>query len=148
MQLNSYETTTTPTSLTRFQFYSIGPKGKVKKQIEFDQFPSAPEVYNLAFGDVNECGTIDDLAVTGNHDRNKVLMTVALTVNRFLQRHPESHIFLSGSTPARSRLYQIAISNNLEEIQHNFVIYGYTNDQWELFEPNKNYQAFLIRLKK
>jgi hypothetical protein len=135
-------------SLMQFEFYSIGPKGKIKKKIEFDQFPSMPEVYNLAFGDVNAHGAIDDLAVAGNHDSKKVLMTVALTVNRFLQKQPDSHIFLSGSTPARSRLYQIAISNNIGEIQRNFVIYGYTSDQWELFEKNKNYQAFLKRLKK
>lgn len=36
--------------LTRFEFISEGPKGAIRKLIEFQQ-TTDPETYNLAFGD-------------------------------------------------------------------------------------------------
>jgi hypothetical protein len=37
-------------------------------------------VYILAFGDVTSDGGLDDYSVTGNGDRNKILVTVASAV--------------------------------------------------------------------
>lgn len=62
---------------TRFEFISEGPKGAIRKLIEF-QPTTDPETYNLAFGDKHpSTGGIDDLAVSDNGDTEKVLATVA-----------------------------------------------------------------------
>ncbi len=48
---------------------------------------------------------------------------------------------------ARNRLYRIGISNNLEEIEDDFIVLGRLNDSWEIFEKNRNYTAFLLTRK-
>jgi hypothetical protein len=53
-----------------FKFLSIGPKGEIKKMVQFTEMPvadSALKIYNLAFGDYNEEteNLIDDLIVSG-----------------------------------------------------------------------------------
>ncbi len=55
-------------SLLRFEFYSTGPKGKVKKQVIFKAFENNPTVFNIGFGDVDKDGNINDLIITGNDD--------------------------------------------------------------------------------
>ena len=61
---------------TRFEFISEGPKGAIRKLIEF-QATTDPEVYNLALGDKDPLsGDINDLAVSNNGDTEKVLSTV------------------------------------------------------------------------
>ncbi len=58
-----------------FQFVSEGPKGAVKKLIQF-QNTDDPNLYNLAFGDKLSETEIDDLAITNNGDSEKVLGSV------------------------------------------------------------------------
>jgi hypothetical protein len=65
----------------RFEFISEGPKGAIRKFIEF-QRTTEPDVYNLAFGDKHP-GGIDDLAVSDNGDTEKVLATVVAAVYTF-----------------------------------------------------------------
>ena len=52
-----------------FEFYSEGPRGKVKKRVKFVPFSEHSRVYNLAFGDVSTDGEIDDLSLTNNEDK-------------------------------------------------------------------------------
>lgn len=53
-------------SLTTFEFISEGPKGLIRKRIEF-QKTNDPRLFNLAFGDKNtETGEIDDKVVSNN----------------------------------------------------------------------------------
>jgi uncharacterized protein DUF6934 len=67
--------------------------------------------FNLGFGDLNKAtGKIDDLAVTDNQDRKKVLATVAATLLEFTRQFPDAAVYATGSTPARTRLYQIGIT--------------------------------------
>jgi hypothetical protein len=51
------------------------------------------------------------------------------------------------STAARTRLYQIAIADNLLEINENFEVHGFYKEAWEAFRGSRNYEAFLIRRK-
>ena len=45
-----------------YEFYSEGPKGRIKKVVNYQRINENPVVYNLAFGDFNkETGTIDDV---------------------------------------------------------------------------------------
>ncbi|WP_316794104.1 DUF6934 family protein [Pedobacter frigoris] len=130
-----------------FEFFSEGPKGKIKKVVAF-----TPQnikivgriVYNLGFGDLNpNTGDIDDLSVSNNNDRDKVLATVAALTWEFTFHHPYAFVHARGSTISRTRLYQIAISANLNELKKVFYIYGFKDDEWSEFEKNVNYVAFI-----
>ncbi len=47
-----------------FEFYSEGPKGRIKKIVRFKKL-DIDNVYNLAFGDENpETGDIDDSVIS------------------------------------------------------------------------------------
>jgi hypothetical protein len=132
-------------SLLELEFYSEGPKGRVKKRVKIVPFGNGSGAYNLAFGNVAANGEIDDLRVTNNNDSQKVLATVAHTAYDFFEKHPDCFIYAAGSTKARTRLYRMGITNNLAEITIDFVVYGFYDDVWEVFERGKDYEAFLIK---
>jgi hypothetical protein len=63
-------------------------------------------LYNLAFGDKDHStGEIDDKVISNNGDSEKVLATVVATVYAFTDKYPETWIYATGSTKARTRLY-------------------------------------------
>ena len=131
-----------------FSFYSNGPNGHVKKVVVYSKMNDDPVMYNLAFGDEDpETNQIRDDVRTNNNDRDLVLATVAITVNEFSDRHGNHYIQAVGRTPARTRLYQMSIARLIDEIRQDFEIYGYVNDNWHDFEPNVNYEAFLVKRK-
>jgi hypothetical protein len=135
------------TDAASFEFTSSGPKGDIKKIIQFTQ-TKAKRVYNLAFGNIKENGSIDDITTNDNKDRDKILNTVFAVVLDFTERFPDSYIFFTGSTKERTRLYRIAITLNHEELTQFFDIWGlYENDNFESFEKNKNYFGFLLKRK-
>lgn len=136
----------------RFDFESKGPNGTIKKTVDYYKIGTwidGSQVYNLAFGDWDEKNNvINDLSRTDNNDRNKILATVASTVIDMVCVMKEIAIYAEGSTPARTRLYQMAINTNKEEIEGILDIYGYKDEKWQLFESGKNYEAFLVTRKK
>ncbi|HWB92105.1 MAG TPA: hypothetical protein VG605_09640 [Puia sp.] len=95
-----------------YSFESIGPKGRIKKMVQYHRIQGyPPHVFNLSFGDWDEAeNRIDDEIVTDNHDRDKILATVAATVILFTSDFPYAVIYIEGSTPARTRLYQMGIA--------------------------------------
>ena len=135
-------------ALMTFEFVSERPQGLIKKRVLFEQTPKK-NLYNLAFGDINpETNDIDDLAITNNDDRDKVLATVAATVYIFTTAYPDAIIYAAGSNPVRTRLYRIGISNNLEELQEQFYVFGLSERiGWVSYEKNTNYLAFFIKRK-
>jgi hypothetical protein len=56
-------------------FTSTGKNGAIPKRIIFST-TELENVYNLAFGDIDENGEIDDCRISDNGDRNKILATV------------------------------------------------------------------------
>ena len=60
-----------------FEFDSEGPKGRIRKVVSYcPQYAGGIHYFNLGFGDLNQAtGKIDDLAVTDNQDREKILAT-------------------------------------------------------------------------
>ena len=108
-------------------------------------------VFNLAFGDYDsKKKSINDLSITNNGDSLKVLATVASTVYAFTEKYPDSWIFATGSTEARTRLYRMGITNNIVEIQIDFKVFGLRidNNSWEEFITGEDYEAFLITKKE
>ena len=136
------------TDVMKFRFTSVGPKGEVSKLVIYSKMPIR-NFYNLAFGDkALNIDTIDDFVVTDNKDSQKVLATVAFTVYAFTNQYPDAVVFAKGSSIARTRLYQIGISNNLDEITTDFTVLGERNGKWQIFERNVGYDAFLITRKE
>jgi hypothetical protein len=131
-----------------FSFYSDGPNGQIIKVVVYSKMNDDPEVYNLAFGDEDPVShQINDDVRSNNNDRDMVLATVAITVNEFSVQHGNHYIHVVGRTPARTRLYQMSIARLIIEIKQDFEVYGYINGNWEDFEPNVNYEAFLVKRK-
>ena len=84
---------------------------------------------------------------SNNRDRDKVLATVALTVIDFIKYHPDAVLLARGSTPARTRLYQIGILENLDEIGQLFDIIGFTDGTWQPITKGQNYEEFALKAK-
>ncbi len=137
-------------SLMSFEFISLGSKGAINKRVQYQKIDADDDVYNLAFGDVDRAtNDIDDFVITNNNDTTKVLATVASTVPIFIAKYPNAIIYAKGSTPTRTRLYQIGIAKNLEVINENFTIFGLLEDnKLEIFQKNKPYSAFVIIKKR
>ena len=143
----SYLTVDISTDSSVFEFISTGPKGDIKKVIQFEK-TDTPNVYNLSFGNLLNDGSIDDTTINDNKDRNKILATVADTVYNFTSRSPDIYVFFSGSTLERTRLYRMAISVYYEILSKTFNIWGLLkNGYTELFKKNCNYTGFLIKRK-
>ena len=148
MNLERYEYFTNETFLD-FEFSSEGPKGKIKKVVRYSvQNANGITYFNLGFGDLNkETGKIDDLAISDNNDRDKILATVAATVLEFTDHFPGAMVYAKGSTLSRTRLYQIGIVANWEQIEPLLEIYGFVKGKWGKFAKNVNYEAFLVLRK-
>jgi hypothetical protein len=146
MRNEQYDVESAP-SLTTFEFVSEGKKGKIRKIIQYLEYKESG-IFNLGFGDkIGETDEFDDKAVTNNGDIDKVLATVASTIPRFFDQYPKAAIFATGSSPSRTRLYRISISNVLDEINKNFNVEGLIDENWETFKPNQDYLGFLITKK-
>jgi hypothetical protein len=131
-----------------FEFKSIGPKGTIKKVVQYSEM-SVVGYYNLAFGDYDETiNDIDDEVITNNNDARKVLSTVVSTVYAFTGKYPDAKVFATGSSEARTRLYRMGISNNLDELKTDFQVFGMNHDGvLEEFIVGEDYIGFLVTRK-
>ncbi|MCW3110499.1 MAG: hypothetical protein JWQ09_5005 [Segetibacter sp.] len=146
MKLSRYEYSTEGEAAL-FKFTSEGPKGSIKKLVVYSQMLE-PDIYNLAFGDYNEeTEAIDDSIITNNNDSQKVLATVASTLYVFTDKHPNVWVYATGSNSARTRLYRMGITTNIEEVLEDFEVFGLSDDTWQEFEKGKEYEAFLVKRK-
>lgn len=68
---------------------------------------------------------MDDTVITDNGDAEKVLATVAAIVFAFLEKYPDTIVHAMGVTLSRTRLYQMGISKNIEEIQEKYQVFGF-----------------------
>jgi hypothetical protein len=147
MKLPNYPLASSDKYLT-FEFISEGSKGPINKLVRF-QPTNHKEVYNLAFGDKNPLtGDIDDRVISNNGDSEKVLSTVVATIYAFTDKYPNTWIYATGSTTARTRLYRMGITKYLSEVRADFEVFGEIHDNWEPFKENVQYEGFLVRRKK
>ncbi len=130
-----------------FEFESISQEKTIRKIIAYTPLSKNSDMYNLALGDFLDNGEVSDLTVSNNADMEKVIATVVQTIFIFFEQQPNSLIYLKGSTVERTRLYRIVISKELFEAQKLFDLYGELDNQFEVFVPNRSYQAFVIGLK-
>jgi len=156
MNNERYQNVRASTDNLEYKFTSSGKHGEIEKVIQYKKIdPALPDLYNLGFGHLTGNGNyIDDHVRADNGDMMKVLSTVAFTVNDFIAHYPDKAVYIRGSDPVRTRVYQIAINKHYEEITKDYEIYGHlvlqATDPDELiyyhepFQKNKNYIGFLI----
>jgi hypothetical protein len=130
-----------------FEFESVSSDKRIRKAIEYVKISEYPSIYSLSMGDIQEDGNIDLYVVSNNNDTQKVFFTIFQTMLVLFDEYPDSKILFYGSTPNRTRLYQIQINKFLHEVEHFFQIWGIVDGIQERFVKNKNYQAFIIGLE-
>ena len=146
MKLDRYELKA-GRNLTTFEFLSEGPKGQIVKLVQFQQM-NLPNLYNLAFGDLNPITVqLDDKVITDNGDSEKVLATVVAAVYAFAGHYPEAWIYATGSTETRTRLYRMGINKYFDIVEEDFHIMGEHQSEWEWYKKGKDYQAFAVYRK-
>ena len=145
MRLTKYDTVVSA-DYTIYEFTSVGKNGAVPKVVVYTPL-FLDDVYNLGFGDVDATtGDWTDTITTDNGDYRIVLATVASTVISFLVTHPGASVYATGNTDNRNELYRRGIEHVLREIEPDYDIQGQTHeDEWETFERNRSYEAFLIK---
>ena len=126
-----------------YEFISEGPAGKILKRVQFSLYDENLNVYNLALGDVQADDELNDAITTNNADVLKVLTTVAYCVHDFLDHYPDYSVFAAGNTLSRTRLYRIAITNNLKFFPSGFYLYSLKNSHWLPFKSEMDCEAFL-----
>lgn len=132
----------------RYEFFSTSTEKIVKKVVLFTE-TSANMVYNLALLDELENGELSDISETNNNDLVMVMATVIQIVDEFLKIKPEYFVIFKGSDERRQRLYRIIISRELLKIQKKFDIFGGIGEDFIAdFEPNKEYDFYIIRQKR
>jgi hypothetical protein len=133
--------------LTVFEFISEGPKGSIPKLIEFKE-TNLKDFYNLAFGYKDEkTGKINDKAVSNNNDTEKVLATIVAAVYAFTDKYPDTWVYATGSTSSRTRLYRMGINKYLENAANDFHIFGEYEDDWLVFEKEKDFEGYVVKRK-
>lgn len=99
----------TNSSFLDYEFVSVGSKGTIKKVARFSEMGT--NIYNFGFGDLDEStGEISDTVVINNGDGDKVLVTVANIIHDFTNVYLDAAVFIQGTTPARTRRYQMGIN--------------------------------------
>lgn len=131
-----------------FEFESISPNKTIKKLVEISLVDVENQVFNIALLDVLPGNTMSDITVSNNSDMPKVLTTVFRALDQFFKLIPAARVLLSGSTPSRTRLYQMAMSKYLYELELKFDIWGFMGDNPESFTKRRNYERFTISLKQ
>ena len=128
-------------------FYFSGWESMNMNKVLLFKYLDDPEVYEIILGNLRTDGSID-VERAGDYDHaDTVLSTVAKAIAFFLADRPEAEIFIEGTTPTRTRLFQMAIVRELDDLGQYFDVYGFTDGREEIFQSGRNYQAFTISLK-
>lgn len=130
----------------RFEFESVGIQ-KIRKIILYDK-TDIPNFYNLSLGDTLPNEKVSFVSISNNGDRDKVIGTVIQTLLYFFDIYPDSYVLFSGSTPERTRLYQIIIARELTYATATFSFWGMDEAvNIQAFIKNKSYIGFIVSLK-
>jgi hypothetical protein len=136
-------------AVIEYTFRSVGANGVIPIGVRFTESDD-PGIFDLVFGLILDNGILNDVIRLNNGDSDKILATVVAAIVRFTSEYPEKVIWFSGSTPARTRLYRMIISLNLDELSKDFEIFGKTDHSdtcWENFEKERPYVDFTIKRK-
>jgi hypothetical protein len=131
-----------------FLFDSKGPERTIHKAVVFSKVRKG--LYNIALGDINSEGELDDESRSDNGDMNKVFATVAQCILDFMNTHPDTDVLVQGNTVAKNRLYRGVINSMWDGIEVELHIDGLVGNEWESFSrgSTKSYLSFIFSKKK
>lgn len=139
--LDKYQYTADKTFMV-YSFLSNGPCGPIQKIATFTSI--GENIYNFGFGDYDtQSNNISDTAVSNNKDVDIIMGTVGSIIYDFTNIFPKALIFIQGSTPARTRLYQVNLNKHCERIDPLYEIWGLLKKEWVPFQKGINYEAFI-----
>lgn len=151
MNYNKYSHISISTDALSFKFISSGAKGDMEKIIKFSPFGNNDKIYNLSLCTIDKYGIEDFDTESKNGDRDKILGTIGSAAYSFSETNPDKIIYSEGNTPAKTRLYRMAIYTAHDEISQNFTIYGVNKVGDKLvpapFIKGQDYTAFLFKRK-
>lgn len=101
-----------------------GTTVKLGIKISKDEDAEMADVYNLAFGPVDDNFKVDDKAKLAHQDHSKVFSTIVFAALSFLEEHKGKYIGIDGSNTARAYMYYRCIQNNYNYLNSLFNIYG------------------------
>ena len=130
----------------RFEFETTSQEKTIPKAILF-QRTNLPNYYNLTLADILSDGSNDIFSKSNNGDLEKILSTVIQTILVFLAYHPPAKVVFTGNTPSRTRLYQIVLSKELDNVRKKLEVLGFTDEKIESFQRNQSYLGFIISNK-
>lgn len=128
-----------------YYFESRSEERTIHKAVQFEKIGA--DIYNLAFGDLDESREINDLCVSNNQDMNKVLATVVRTALTFFEAYSDRRVYFTGSSKARLRVYSAILAREFENWKPVFEVLGMQNGKLAPFEQGVNYEAFIINRK-
>jgi len=129
-----------------YYFESCSEERTIPKAVQFEKIGA--DIYNLAFGDLDESREINDLCVSNNHDMNKVLATVVKTALTFFEAYPDRRVYFTGSSRARIRLYSAILAREFQNWESVFEVLGMQHGKPTPFERGVSYEAFIINKKQ
>lgn len=88
-----------------YTFLSKGPRGIVRKVVEFERFEET-DIFNVLLVDEIGGTRMNDTDATGNNDAIKVISTVVRIIEKFFESFPGNAVFISGNTPTKKLMYQ------------------------------------------
>ncbi len=128
-----------------FWFESCSSGCRIQKSVEFEEI--GVDLYNLAFGDMDKKGQLNDMVVSNNGDMRKVLATVVKTALAFFEMYPERSIYFSGNSSSRNRLYRAILTRDIENWSGVFEVQGIMQGMPVQFSQNMDFEGFLIKRK-
>ena len=128
----------------RFDFLSIGYSATHKAILY--QETEIPFLYSLTLAEVQRDGRLSTTINNSNADVKPTMATISKTIETFTAANPRAVIGFMGNTDAKTRLYRIAISRDLDKFLEKYLIWGVRSDngERELFEPNQPYEYFFV----
>jgi hypothetical protein len=83
-----------------------------------------PDVYNLAFGPIDDNNNIDDSVQIKHENLSKTFSTIVLTALTFLNENPATYLGIDGSNNARAYMYYRCVNNNYNYLTKYFKLFG------------------------
>jgi hypothetical protein len=136
--------------ITRYTFMSLGRK-RIPKVVDFTDL-GMDNIFNIAFGDMREDGTMDDRANSNNGDIVKVLSTVISILKDFTEKQPEVYVAFTGSTEDRMRLYGRILRSYYSVFSKDFKVSAFIRDAGNYkevpFDPKTQQDCVVFLVKR
>lgn len=83
-----------------------------------------PDLFNLAFGPLDQKGDLNDWVQLEHRDHSKVFSTILSEAHSYLVNHPDHSLGIDGSDKRRAYLYHRLIKGNFDYLSQYFNLYG------------------------